>query len=331
MLFAWSLSGQPSSFDSASALLADEPAEERADRAPSCGTDAEDKARARKRPMTKRAAFKRCAPQAVNIEVIGRDNEGKWASHGAGSILHEDGYILTCEHVTVSGVSHKVTLRDGSEFDYKVLGRAGGSYDTAVLKIETDEPLPTVTLGRSDDVRVGQRAMVIGNAGGRPHTVNYGVVEQVACGGGTQIHIGKANILPGDSGGPVFNLHGEQIAHVHVKITTMQNASRHIRIDHVRDAFAKVFMNEDRYDYAIGIEVDCHADDCPVTSVAADSPAAEAGVRVGDVITQLDSMRIGMGLHYVLALMDRVGADPVTLAIDRDGEALAVEVTPRRQ
>lgn len=282
------------------------------------------------KPMSKTAAFRHCAPQVVNIEILGHDDDGKWKSHGAGSILHEDGYILTAEHVTASGDTHTVMLQDGTKYDYKVLGRAGGSYDTAILKVEPKEPLPHVTLGHSDEVKVREKVMVIGNAGGEPHTVNYGIVEKVTCGGGTQIHIGKSDIRPGDSGGPVYNMRGEQIAHVHVKIYTLKNASRHIRVDHLRDAFATVFMDESRYDYMLGIGVDCAGDSAVVTKVAAESPATAAGVKVGDTITKFDTMRIGTGPDYVLALMDRVTEKPVRLVVVRDGEELVKEITPRQ-
>lgn len=285
---------------------------------------------ARHRVMSKTAAYRYCAPKAVNIKIVGRDKDGKWGSYGAGSILHENGYILTAEHVTAQGDEHTIALKNGTTYDYKVLGRAGGSYDTAIIKVEPKKPLPHVTLGHSEQVKVGEKAMVIGNAGGKPHTLNYGIIEKVACGGGTQIHIGKSDIKPGDSGGPVFNLRGEQIAHVHVKIFTLERASRHIRVDHLRDAFAKVFMDESRYDYALGIGVDCHADEAVVTEVKADSAAAKAGIQEGDVITKFNDMRIGIGPDYVLALMDSVTADPVTLLVERDGVWHEKVLTPQK-
>lgn len=282
------------------------------------------------RPMSKKRAFRYCAPQTVNIEIIGHDEDGKWKSVGAGSILHEDGYILTAEHVTAAGDEHTVKLYDGTSYEYKVLGRAGGSYDTAVLKIYPKQPLPYVALGHSENVKVNEQVMVIGNAGGNPHTLNFGIVEKVACGGGTQIHIGKSDIKPGDSGGPVFNMLGEQIAHVHVKIFTLERASRHIRVDHLRDAFEKTFGDESRYDYMLGIGIDCHAGEAVVKSVTEESPAAVAGVKIGDVITRFGDMRIGQGPDYVMALMNGLSAETVTLVLEREGEAFTKQITPRR-
>ena len=268
---------------------------------------------------------------AVDIEIIGRDAQGKWASRGSGSILHEDGYILTCEHVTAVGETHKVYLGNGKSYDYRVLGRAGGSYDTAILKIEPKEKLPCVKLGHSKKVKKGERVMVIGNPDGRRHTVNFGEIEKATCGGGTQIQIGKADIREGDSGGPVFNLRGEQIAHVHVKITTLNLTSRHIRVDHTRAAFAKVFMDESRSDYSLGIKVDCHADEAKVTGVKSDSPAHAAGIRRGDIVLRMDDMQIREGPHFVLALLDKVTAEPMTIVVKRGQREISASVAPRRQ
>lgn len=281
--------------------------------------------------LSKKQAVKYCGPRTVDIEVKGRDDKGQWISHAAGTILHEDGYILTCEHVTYPGDSQEVILADGTRYPYKVLARAGGSYDTAILRIEPKEKLPAVNLGHSESVVQDEPVMVIGNPNGRRHTINHGIISKPTCGGGTQIQVSRADIGPGNSGGPVFNNRGEQIAHVHVKIWTVPNTSRHIRVDHTRDAFAKVFADEDRYSRAIGLTVDCQGDEAQVTEVDPDSAAAEADIRKGDVITQLDAMKIEYGPHYVLALMDRLSEEPIAITLRREGQSLKKEVRPRKR
>ena len=290
------------------------------------GVDAHAKAQP---PLSRQEVIRHCAPRTVDIEILGHDAEGRWISHAAGTILHEDGYILTCEHVTHPGDSQKIILSDGTAYPYKVLARAGGSYDTAILKVESKEKLPMVRLGHSDSVKKGAEATVIGNPSGRRHSVKHGIIDRVACGGGTQIQISQADIGPGNSGGPVFNDRGEQIAHVHVKIWTMPNTSRHIRVDHVRDAFAKVFLNEDRYPQRLGITVDCQGDKATVLAVKPKSAAAEAGIQPGDVIEASDTMRISEGVHFGLALMDRVNVAPVDLQIRRGDQVLNKQLTPQ--
>lgn len=280
-------------------------------------------------PLSRQEVIRHCAPRTVDIEILGHDAEGRWISHAAGTILHEDGYILTCEHVTHPGDSQKIILSDGTAYPYKVLARAGGSYDTAILKVESKKKLPMVRLGHSDSVKKGAEATVIGNPSGKRHSVKHGIIDRVACGGGTQIQISQADIGPGNSGGPVFNDRGEQIAHVHVKIWTMPNTSRHIRVDHVRDAFAKVFLNEDRYPQRLGITVDCQGDKATVLAVKPGSAAAEAGIQPGDVIEAIDTMRISEGVHFGLALMDRVNVAPVDLQIRRGDQVLNKQLTPQ--
>ncbi len=274
------------------------------------------------------AAFEHGAPRTVDIEIHGHDASGGFVSHGAGTILHEAGYILTCEHITAAGDRQEVILADGSVHPFTVLARAGGSFDTAILRIKPKVALSAVVLGHSDKLAIGEKIMIIGNPGGQRHAVHYGVVEKTTCGGGTQIHVGKADVSPGDSGGPVFDMFGKQVALVHVKIFTLAQASRHIRVDHIRDAFATVFMDKARKDYEIGLDVDCQTETAIVTRVKKDSPADLAGIRTGDEITRFDDMEIRSGPHYVLALLDRVTGKPVALKIRRGQEDIKASVQP---
>ena len=284
----------------------------------------------RQQSLSPKQVIRHCNPQTVDIEILGHDNEGKWISHGAGTILHEDGYILTCEHVTAPGDSQKVILADGTSYPYKVLARAGGSYDTAILKVNPKEKLPAVKLGHSDSVKPGEKVTVIGNPSGRRHSAKHGIVDKVACGGGTQIQISRADIGPGHSGGPVFNDRGEQIAHVHVKIWTLPKTSRNIRVDHVRDAFAKVFSNEDRYKQRLGIAVDCQGDEAQVISVRPGSPAKKAGIKEKDVVIKIAGMTIDHGVHYGLALISRIGKQAVPLTIRRGKDVIQKTIHPLR-
>jgi S1-C subfamily serine protease len=280
--------------------------------------------------LSQAEAIKHCAPRTVDIEIRGRDQQGQWISHAAGTILHEDGYILTCEHVTYPGESQNVILSDGTAYPFKVLARAGGSYDTAILKIEPRGKLPAVRLGHSEEVSKGQKVMVIGNPAGRRHTIIHGMIDRKSCGGGTQIQIIKADIGPGNSGGPVFNDLGEQIAHVHVKISTAVNTSRHIRVDHMRDAFAKVFSDENRQDYMIGITVDCQKDEAQVIRVHPESPAGKAGIKEKDIVKEIAGMKIDHGMHYALALISRIGEEAIPLTIRRGETVIKKIIQPLR-
>lgn len=133
-------------------------------------------------PQSVKSAAERtahCKASSVAIEIIGRDAQGAYIVHGAGTVLHEAGCILTCEHITANGERQVVILPDGLEHAFSVLARAGGSYDTAVLKITSDRPLTPVTMGHSDDAEPGTPVTIIGNPDGRRHTAKHGVLDRV--------------------------------------------------------------------------------------------------------------------------------------------------------
>jgi S1-C subfamily serine protease len=271
------------------------------------------------RDMSRAERFRRCAPLAVDIVIT----EPGMESQGAGSILHESGYILTAEHVTYVGQFNYVYLYDGSRYPFTVVHRAGGSYDTAILKIDPgSRKLPMVKFGHSDSVQPNDEAMIIGNpGGGRRHDVRYGPINKPSCGNNTQLQIVYADIQPGHSGGPIFNVRGEQIAHVSVKIhTAPNNTSRNIRVDHFREAMQAIVDSEKDRDIRIGITVDCREDEAVVTGVARGSPAHKAGIRAGDVILQVGDIRVEQSIHYAIVLLELREVGPITVKYRRNGE-----------
>ena len=102
-------------------------------------------------------------------------SEQRERSLGSGFILSADGYILTNEHVVSGAEEIKVRLTDQRVFPGKIVG-VDPKTDIAVVKIETDEPLPAVVLGDSDHLKVGQWALAIGNPFGLDHTLTTGVI-----------------------------------------------------------------------------------------------------------------------------------------------------------
>jgi serine protease Do len=200
----------------------------------------------------------------------------------------------------------------------------------AILKMDPKGPLPEVDLGHSDTVAVSNRVMIVGNPDGKRHTVTYGEVEKATCGGGTQIHVGKADIGPGFSGGPIFNALGQAIAQVHVKIWTMHNASRNIRVDHLRKAFAEMVAAESRHGYKVGLKVDCQADQAVVTAVGLESPAGKAGLKTGDILTKFGAMNIKHGPHYAVAIYDLDSDKPVEVEVCRGEKTIKATVVPTK-
>jgi serine protease Do len=176
---------------------------------------------------------KAVGPAVVNIEVkIGRQSRGAdpfgfggggggvAQGQGTGFLVSADGFILTNDHVVGSASDIRVTLADGRELAGKVVGTDPRT-DIALIKVEDKRPFPTVKLGDSDGVEIGEWVVAIGNPFGLDHTVTAGIVsakgrKNVRPGGGRRQGYydfiqTDASINPGNSGGPLINTRGEVI------------------------------------------------------------------------------------------------------------------------
>ena len=135
-------------------------------------------------------------------------------SLGSGFIVSKDGYVLTNDHVVPDVDRITVTTQDGYQYKAKLVGRDEKS-DIALLKIQPKRELPVAPLGNSDDVRVGQWVMAIGNPFGFDHSVTVGVVSakgRFIPGNYDEFIQTDASINPGNSGGPLISIHGDVIA-----------------------------------------------------------------------------------------------------------------------
>ncbi len=133
---------------------------------------------------------------------------------GSGFILDPDGWIVTNNHVVEDGDSVTVRLNDGREFQAEVKG-TDKQTDLALLHITVDEALPYVTLGNSDQIRVGEDVVAVGNPFGLGGTVTTGIVSakgrNIGEGAYSEFIQTDAAINKGNSGGPLFDMDGEVI------------------------------------------------------------------------------------------------------------------------
>ncbi|MBI5233071.1 MAG: trypsin-like peptidase domain-containing protein, partial [Deltaproteobacteria bacterium] len=141
--------------------------------------------------------------------------EFKRQSLGSGFILNKEGYILTNNHVIEHATEIIVTLSEGKkEYKAEVIG-ADTKLDIALIKITTDGEPPVTVLGDSDELKVGEWVLAIGNPFGLGGTVTAGIVSQkgrvIGAGPYDNFLQTDASINPGNSGGPLFNLSGEVI------------------------------------------------------------------------------------------------------------------------
>lgn len=153
------------------------------------------------------ALFKAWAPSVVTIEVEGAMGRAV----GTGFVLDARGTIATNNHVVDGATTIEVKLFDGTKAEKVELLETNSADDLAVLRIEVGTMPPSVALGVSDEVEVGERVIVIGNPIGLEHTMTDGMVSARRVYEGKKYIQMSAPVSPGNSGGPVFNEYGDVI------------------------------------------------------------------------------------------------------------------------
>ena len=271
----------------------------------------------------------RCSPAVVNVMSYTRMGQGPnyILNAGTGTIVHEAGYILTNSHVA-GGDERKIHLHNGKVYDYRVVARLAPN-DLALVKIDAAEPLTAIQLGRSHDLMLGESVFVIGNAARLPQTVSIGIVSGInraavsPSGLITGMVQTNAAINNGNSGGPLMNTLGELIGVIESQTPGKENVAYAVSMENVRRVFPEMLLAEKRGGFRLGLEVDAFGP-AKVTKVVARSPAAKAGVRVGDVVRRAGKMRVDDGLHFHMALLERKVGEVLPLDILRDGKSLSV-------
>lgn len=263
---------------------------------------------------------------------------------GSGFIVSPDGLVLTNAHVVQNAAEVTVKLTDRREFKAKVLG-VDAATDIAVLKIDAKN-LPTVKLGKAEDVRVGEWVVAIGSPFGFENTVTSGIVsaKSRALPDGSYVPFLQTDVAvnPGNSGGPLFNMKGEVIAinsQIYSRTGGYQGVSFAIPIEtavNVKDQLVQTGkVTRGRLGVAIQ-EVNQalagsfglpKAGGALIASVEPNSPAAKAGLKAGDVVLKIDDKEIASSLD----LSSRVGSmkpgASAKLEVWRDGRPRLVNVS----
>lgn len=148
--------------------------------------------------------------EKVNPAIVSIDAEiPEGVSSGSGCIIKSNGLILTSSHVIDRATSIEIKTSKGEVYQAALTSIIGKSNDLALLKITPKRPLPTIALGDSSTVKVGQRVLAIGNPFGFSGTLTTGIISRIDY-ARNKIQTDAA-INPGSSGGPIINLHGEVI------------------------------------------------------------------------------------------------------------------------
>jgi serine protease Do len=275
-------------------------------------------------------------------------------SLGSGVIVDPEGYVLTNDHVIGAADRIIVTLQDERQVEAEVVGSDRAS-DLAVLRLREPGPWPAVEMGGSDDLMSGETVVAIGNPFGLQNTVTTGVISAV--GRTLAAPVGEteyadfiqtdAAINPGNSGGALLNINGELIGINTQILAKAQNLGFAIPIDRarkvlgelihygrVRPAFTGLVVEELDATLARSMDLE-EARGVLVVRRFADSPAAAADIQAGDLITELDGVRIATIAEYDTALARVPEGERVVVRLVRNGSELdrqlEVSVFPRER
>ena len=268
---------------------------------------------------------------------FGPGGEMPMAGAGTGFIFNDHGHIATNYHVIEGADEITVTLDDGREFKAEVVGTDPDT-DLAVLEIHSDKPLPYVEFGDSDEVRVGDPVIAIGNPFGLGETVTAGIVsaEHRMIGAGRYDDFMQidAPINRGNSGGPTFNREGKVIGintaihsptggNVGIGFAIPSKQAKLIidqlhQTGKVERGWLGVHIQGLDEDLAQSLGLD-EAKGALVAEVTPDSPAASAGFKQGDVILSYGGKEIEDLRDLTSAVADTKAGTDVDVVVWREG------------
>lgn len=269
------------------------------------------------------------------------------SSLGSGVIVSEDGIVVSNHHVTGGATDIRVILSDRREYDARVL-LSDRQSDLAILKIDTDAPLPALELGDSEALEVGDLVLAIGNPFGVGQTVSSGIVSglarsalQVGDGSGYYVQT-DAPINPGNSGGALVDMQGRLVG-INTAIVTTSGGSNGIGFavpsNLVAQVVAQARAGETRFTRpwagisgqavdgslaeALGMAL---PQGVLISDLHPQSPFAEAGLAEGDVVLSLAGAPINTPQEFMFRLSVMGAGEAVALRWLHDGEVREGEV-----
>ena len=270
----------------------------------------------------------------------------KQTGWGSGFIISKEGHILTNHHVVGEADKIQVTLKDGREFEAKVIGTDPKS-DVALIQIKGAKDLPVLPMGDSESLEIGEWVMAVGNPFGLSHTLTVGVVSAK---GRTSVGITDyedfiqtdAAINPGNSGGPLINMRGEAVginSAIFSKSGGYMGIGFAIPINMVKMIKEQLIAHGkvDRGYLGVGIQdlsrelvesfgLDEGTEGVLISQVYEDSPAQKHGLERGDVLIQMDGKPVKDVGHFRNMIAMTMPGNDIDLTVIRKGKQKTVKV-----
>ncbi|GGC52903.1 serine peptidase [Siccirubricoccus deserti] len=292
-------------------------------------------------PELRGTPFERFFQQRQRMAPQGR----RIAGQGSGFIIDSAGYVVTNNHVVGRADAVKVELADGRELPAKVVG-TDPKTDLALLKIDAGGSLPTVAFGDSDQLRVGEWVLAMGNPFGLGGSATAGIVSargrQIGAGPYDDFIQTDASINPGNSGGPLFNAAGEVVGvnaaifspsggNIGIGFAVPSALAQHVveqLKEHGKVERGWLGVSMQQLDPALaGALGTGEARGALIGAVEPDGPAAKGGLQPGDVVTQFNGRAIVQPRDLAEAVAEVHPGSVATVTVLRNGKRVEERVT----
>jgi serine protease Do len=253
---------------------------------------------------------------------------------GSGFVVDAEGLVVTNHHVIADAQAVQVRLSDGRSFDARVVG-SDPATDLALLRLEGAKDLPVVVLGDSATLEVGDWVVAMGNPMGLDHSATVGIISGKGRGSlglyrDSYIDFLQtdADIAPGSSGGPLFNLRGEVVG-INTAVGAGLQPGFAIPIDQAERIVEQLRDGGEivRGWLGAGNQPGARGPGAAIGGVYEGTPAERAGLRPGDVVEALDGTAVTSFEDLRARVGDKRPGDVVKLRVRRDGSTLDLDVT----
>lgn len=290
------------------------------------------------------------SPKQMTFQDLfyGRNTPRTQVGTGSGVIINADGYIITNNHVINNAQELSVTLNNNKTYKAELVG-TDPKTDIALLKIESDKELPYVTFADSDNVKIGEWVLAVGNPFNLTSTVTAGIISAKSrdlSGASRQSFLQTdAAVNPGNSGGALVNTNGELVgintaissqtgSYIGYSFAVPSNIARKVIEDIMEYGNVQngiLGIQGGALDSAMAKEIGVSdTEGVYIDSVVEDSGADRAGLQKGDIIKEIDNIKISKFSDLTGHLSSKRPDDVVNLKLSRDGELKNVPVTLAR-